>query len=167
MYGEDARKVDPMDPRWVALRSSYITQFLSELRTEIDRMDRPVTVGVYVDANPEEEMRSVGRNWPVWSQLGLIDATHHMLYTDDFDQLYKDVRRSVELTGPGTWVASCIDVYAGFLSTPELLREGARVSAMAGANEVVIVRDGKIEQLDLFGAMRQAADDLGAKVGLR
>lgn len=167
MYGEDARKVDPMDPRWVALRSSYITQFLSELRTEIDRMDRPVTVGVYVDANPEEEMRSVGRNWPVWSRLGLIDATHHMLYTDDFDQLYKDVRRSVELTGPGTWVASCIDVYAGFLSTPELMREGARVSAMAGANEVVIVRDGKIEQLDLFGAMRQAADDLGAKVGSR
>lgn len=161
MYGEDARRVDPQDPRWTALRSSYITQFLSELRTAIDtQMDRFVTVGVYVDANPEMEMRAVGRNWPVWSQLGLVDATHHMLYTDDFGDLYASVRRAFDNTGPATWVVSCIDVYAGYLDKPELLREGARVSALAGANEIVIVRDGKIESLDLFGAIRQVADDL-------
>lgn len=160
LYGQDARDVDPLDPRWVALRSSYITQFLSELRTAIDAMDRPVTVGVYVDADPAGELEAVGRNWPVWSGLGLVDGTHHMLYTADFDELYHGVRTAVQHTGPGTRVVSCIDVYAGFMSSPEMLREGARVSALAGADEVVIVRDGSIERMGLFETIRQIADDL-------
>jgi len=161
-YGEDAREVDPLDPRWVELRAGYITLFITELRDALRSEGFDVPIGVYVDADPAAELRGVGRNWPAWSSLGVIDGTHHMLYTADFDALYHGVRAGLAHTTAQTRVVSCIDVYAGFLSTPELLREGARVSALAGANEIVVVRDGTIERLDLFDALRQIADDLEA-----
>lgn len=158
LYGEDAREVDPLDPRWVKLRASYISRLLEELHAAIDAMPRRVTVGVYVDADPEAELAAVGRSWPHWSAQGWVDATHHMLYTDDFDQLYRSVRVGVERTPPQIRVVSCIDIYAGYLTTPELLREGIRVSLLAGADEVVIVRD-PLERPGMSETLRKISDE--------
>src|SRR5690606_28545697 len=105
-----------------------------ELRAALDEADLDVTVGVYVDADPAMELEAVGRNWPVWSQHGAIDATHHMIYTDNFQTLYDGVRTGVLNTQPQNRVVSCIDVYAGYLPTPEMLAEGVRVSVLAGAD---------------------------------
>lgn len=159
MYGVSPFDVPARDPRWARLRSSYIGLFIAELRTAVNQLDRPVTIGAYVDADPEAEMLSVGRDWPTWSQMHLIDETHHMIYTDDFQLLYDGVRTGRRETGPGVRVVACVDVYAGFLHTGELLRQGARAAMLAGADEVVVVRDGAIERLDMFGAMKQVSED--------
>ncbi len=159
LYGLNVFDVEPTDLRWVRLRASYITEFLKELRKALAGFPREVTVGVYVDADPETELRSVGRDWPTWSKEGLIDELHHMLYTDNFQAIYDGVRAGRTRGGRNVRVVSCIDVYAGYLSQPELLRRGAWTSLLAGADEVVVVRDGAIERLGLFDALGQIHAD--------
>jgi len=159
LYGVSAFDVPPTDPRWVRLRASYITDFLRELREARGSFPRKVTVGVYIDADPESELTAVGRDWPTWSKEGLIDELHQMLYTDNFQAIYDGVRVGRSRGGKSVRVVSCIDVYAGYLTEPDLLRRGARTSFLAGADEVVVVRDGAIERHGLFAAMKQIRAD--------
>lgn len=159
-YGISALSVPPDDPRWTQHRANYITQFLSELRAAVDVHPRRLTVGVYIDADPSGEMKSVGRDWTTWARLGLLDGLHHMLYTDDFAAIHAGVRAGRDRGGDGVRVVACIDVYCGFLPNESMLRRGADAAARAGADEVVIVRDGAIERLQLFDAMRRVSDDL-------
>ena len=171
-HGVSPFEVEPTDERWARLRAGYITMFLTELREETDKLPRDITIGVYVDAKPDEELRSVGRDWPTWAQRGLIDALHHMLYTDDFAALHRGVRTGRTRGTDRTRLVSCIDVYCGYLHTPELLRRGAWVSLLAGADEVVVVRSGAIERLQMFDAMKQISEDFqneaaGKPVSLR
>ena len=53
-YGVDPREVDANDEGWARLRAGYFTQFVRELREDLDRLGRKVelsvaTEGVWAD----------------------------------------------------------------------------------------------------------------------
>ena len=114
---------------------------------------------VFVDDDPDAERISVGRDWDNWAKPGLIDNIAQMLYTDDYQALYDGVGVGRQHAGSRLRVTSCIDCYCGFLHTPEKLRRGTWVSLLAGADEVMIVRDGAIERLGLLGGMKQIREN--------
>ena len=120
-----------------------------------------MTIGVYVDGDPEKGRQAVSRDWPTWARLGIIDKINLMLYSDQYGEIYDPIVNARRITKPyGQEISSTIDCYCGFLYTPQLLREGAWVSLLAGADEVVICRDGAIERLGLFAGMKLISQDV-------
>jgi uncharacterized lipoprotein YddW (UPF0748 family) len=162
-HGASAFDVSPRDPRWAKVRSSFIKQFIGELREELGReLDRRVPIAVFVDASPDTELIDVGRDWGHWAEEGLIDRVSQMLYTNDLKALYDGVRVGRAHAGTKMDVTSCIDVYCGYLYNEQLLAKGALASRLAGADEVMIVRDGAIERLGTLNwipAVRRALND--------
>lgn len=161
-HGGNAFDVSPRDPRWAKVRSSFIKQFIRELRDELGKLDRRVPIAVFVDASPDTELIDVGRDWGHWASEGLIDRVSQMLYTNDLKAIYDGVRVGREHAGSKLDVTSCIDVYCGYLYNEQLLAKGALASRLGGADEVMIVRDGAIERLGTLQwlpAVRRALSD--------
>lgn len=77
-YGEDPRKLDEDDKRWLEYKSGIMTGFIERLREEMDEcahkqgMDR-INISVHVLAN-EEQNRKFGLDIGRWAQDGLADA---------------------------------------------------------------------------------------------
>jgi len=159
-YGVSPFEVAPTDPRWMKLRSKYITQFLCELKYAMCQLDRDVPIGVYVDADPERGFEQVGRDWGRWARMGIIDTINPMLYSDDYKWIYEALQRARKYAGyKNLKVSSTIDCYCGYLYNNQLMREGAWVSLLGGADEVVVCRDGAIERLNLFDSFKQITED--------
>lgn len=78
-YGHDPRKLDDKDPRWLAYRCSVLTNFMRELRTDLDQAKReqkrlkrvPITAWVF---GKEEENLYYGLDLKTWIREGLVDT---------------------------------------------------------------------------------------------
>ena len=163
-HGISAFAVEPTDPRWAKCRASFITKFISELHDELVKLERPVSIGVFVDANPEAELISVGRDWATWAEMGIITNISQMLYEVDWQTLYNGVTTGRRHAGKNLSVTSCIDVYCGVLHTADLLHKGAWVSLLGGADEVMVVRDGAMERMGVLGWVPEIRNTLEKEV---
>ena len=77
-YGQDPRKLDERDPRWLSYRSGALTQFMRELRREMDAASRETgrSKRLAVSAvvfRPEENLLH-GMDVPAWIDQGLVDT---------------------------------------------------------------------------------------------
>ena len=84
-FGVDPRSVPADDPAWARLRSEYVTQFLRELRGDLDALGRPVGVAVATEgiwARPDEAYK-LGLDWPAWVDEGLVDALYPRFFVVD------------------------------------------------------------------------------------
>jgi hypothetical protein len=77
-YGEDPRKLDEVDPRWLTYRCTALTRFMRELRQELDKvgeekqLSRRLQISAIVFR--EEENLLHGMDLDTWIQKGLVDT---------------------------------------------------------------------------------------------
>lgn len=78
-YGQDPRRLDPRDPRWLAFRAETLTQFMHELRATLDeeaaRLGRTTRIAVSaIVTGFEDENLFYGIDAPAWVREGLVDT---------------------------------------------------------------------------------------------
>ena len=77
-YGQDPRQLDEHDPRWLSYRSSALTEFMRELRKEMDevsqRTQRSQRVAISAVVFRKEENRLHGMDLHTWIHEGLVDT---------------------------------------------------------------------------------------------
>ena len=77
-YGKDPRELDEKDPEWLSYRSSVLTQFMRELRREMDfvaqEQKRAKRLEVSAVVFREEENLLHGMDLKTWIQEGLVDT---------------------------------------------------------------------------------------------
>ena len=77
-YGEDPRKISESDPRWLRYRAGFLTQFMKELRAELDRVaeeqkrDRRLEITAIVSRGPENLPH--GMDLHTWVREDLVDT---------------------------------------------------------------------------------------------
>lgn len=161
-YGIDATTLAPDDPQWMQFRADYVTQFIVELRRKLADLDRHVAVSVYLSpGDPDKSALSRSmQDWVTWAKMGIVDQVQVAHYTRDLDLIYQGVRK-VRAAVPDRVKVNCfLACYGGNLNTPELLKKGIDVAVAAGADEVTIYRGDSIWELDLWDAIRQAAESI-------
>ena len=78
-YGQDPRKIDEKDPRWLRYRASVLTDFMRELRERLQRQarsqgrSRPAALSAWVFGSEEENL-FYAMDVPGWIREGLIDG---------------------------------------------------------------------------------------------
>jgi hypothetical protein len=77
-FGEDPRSLDPGDGRWLSYRSEVLTQFMRELRAELDAVGREQKrtkrLAISAVVFREEENVLHGMDLKTWIQEGLVDT---------------------------------------------------------------------------------------------
>ncbi|MSO21697.1 MAG: hypothetical protein EXQ58_00275 [Acidobacteria bacterium] len=77
-YGQDPRQLDEKDPRWLTYRSTVLTQFMRELRQELDSVardgKRPRRLEISAIVFREDENQLHGMDLKAWIQEGLVDT---------------------------------------------------------------------------------------------
>lgn len=78
-YGDDPRKLDPMDRRWLSYRARALTQFMREVREAMDaegkeqRRPRRLEVSAVVMGTEEANLAN-GMDLRAWLEEGLVDT---------------------------------------------------------------------------------------------
>ena len=76
-YGQDPRKLDPLDERWLAFRATFLTQFMREVRELLNQIaleqDRPILEISAVVCRPGENLLH-GMDLKAWIREGLVDT---------------------------------------------------------------------------------------------
>ena len=78
MFGEDPRKLDPENQRWLNYRSGVLTQFMRELRSEMDAVGkeqkREKRLAISAVVFRKEENLLHGMDLRTWIKEGLVDT---------------------------------------------------------------------------------------------
>jgi len=148
--GKDPAQIPADDWDWLKFRSKYITLFISELRYELAQLDRPVTLGVKVNPNWQDDLRSTMRDWRDWTKMGIVDTLALGIYSRDFSSFYDGIRKTIQNCPKHIKVCIVIACYGGNLNTPELLKKGADVCFAAGVDRLGIYRGDVIDRLKLW-----------------
>lgn len=108
-YGLDPRRLDECDPRWLSYRCRILTQFMRELRQEMDAVareqgrTRPIEITAIVSGR-EDENFFYGMNVKEWIAEGVIDTIIPYTMAPDLDSMaeswtdMRDVAYWVNLT---------------------------------------------------------------------
>ena len=78
LRGVDPGEVDANDEDWARLRAGYYTQFVRELRQDLDALGRKVELSVASEGiwhDPPNAYKYV-TDWPTWVEEGLVDSLH-------------------------------------------------------------------------------------------
>jgi hypothetical protein len=78
LHGVDPREVDANDEDWARLRAGYYTQFVRDLRQDLDALGRKVELSVASEGiwhDPPNAYKYV-TDWPTWVEEGLVDSLH-------------------------------------------------------------------------------------------
>jgi hypothetical protein len=151
--GKDPDQIPPDDIDWLNFRAKYITMFITELKAELDRLEKPVIVSAYVDPDWREDLRTVVRNWKDWVNAGLIDMICLGQYSRDFESFYTSIRQAKQNIPKNIRVSIVLACWGGNLNSPELLKHGIEVAAGADPDEIAIYRGDAIYLLDLWDAI--------------
>ncbi len=84
-YGIDPREVDANDEAWARLRAGYFTQFVRELREDLDSLGKKVEFSVASEgvwADPSTAYKYM-LDWPAWVDEGIIDTLHPRFWIID------------------------------------------------------------------------------------
>ncbi len=77
-YGQDPRRLDELDPRWLAFRSQALTRFMRELRQELDdaaqHTNRSKRLAISAVVFRPEENLLHGMDLKTWIAEGLVDT---------------------------------------------------------------------------------------------
>ena len=130
-FGVDPRSRPADDPAWACLRAGYVTQFLRELRGDLDALGRPVEIAAATEgiwARPDEAYK-LGLDWPAWVTEGLVDALYPRFFLDD--PLYPPSDPSSEA---GSWVADVARIEREVATVRRVVGDRCRVCATAIAS---------------------------------
>ena len=89
-YGEDPRQLDERDPRWLAHRATFLTQFMREVREAMNKAaraqnrSRPLEVSAIVMSTLEENLY-YAMDLETWVREGLVDTLIPYTSASDLD----------------------------------------------------------------------------------
>ena len=150
----------PDDPRFVRLRTEYVTLFIKELRDALKRSDVDLPIGVY-NSNAYGYpycIHDVCQDWIVWEEQKLVDEHHPMFLMDSITRLARatqslmEIRRNSVVYGP-IFLAEGFEPAQGFVPTAEMCLDAARRLIKQGCNGLWFCRGAEVQQFDLWEAL--------------
>ena len=119
-YGEDPRRIDDMDERWLRHRAGYVTQFVKEVRQMLDEMEKKL--GKSLGAAHIVQFGPAGKRIPegmmvdhplrlaldvrFWIEEGIVDdVILHPCHLDDprFPDIIRDFKKLTQGKGVGLY----------------------------------------------------------------
>ncbi len=150
--GRDPLGLPNHDEEWTRFRASYATQFVRELKQQLDALPNPIRLTAAVASNPNTAYRRL-QDWPVWVDEGIIDEIHIRHLTGNLAHIYEDTAAAAAtIAGRVPLVAQLLCWGTNKLVTPALMRDGASTALAAGADQVGIYRADRISELHLWEA---------------
>ena len=155
--GRRALEIPNDDPEWLAFRTSYVTQFMRELREAVKARDADAPVTATMLARERGGYVNVLLDWQAWVAEGLLDEMYVWFRsTSDLVKVERLTREAVETAaGRVPLVAEMSCYHPGSIQQPGPLVEAARLALGAGASTVGVYGSDAVEQLDLWDAMER------------
>ncbi len=100
-WPQDVLSDGPVRHAWLDFRRSQIDRVVSEVSRRV-RAEAPgvrITAAVFTDWDTWAR-DGIGQDWPMWAQKGWIDFACPMDYTQDVDELARDVAKQRQWVGP-------------------------------------------------------------------
>ena len=150
--GQDPLQLNNNDEDWTRFRASFVTEFVRELKRELESLPRPVSLTAAVAPNPNTAYRRL-QDWPIWVDEGIIDEIHIRHLTGNLAHIYEDTAAAASaIAGRVPLVAQLVCWANNKLVTPALIKDGASTALAAGADQVGIYRADRISELNLWEA---------------
>ena len=156
-FGKDPFELPAEDPQWIRFRADYVTQFVADLRTALDKIDEDLKIIACVNPDPQECLRRAMQDWATWLDRGLIDGVVTMIYERDTNNTLKKVMHANEAIRRRVPHMPMIAPYGGNLTTPAMLRAGSLKCLATGTGAVGFYRSDSIFQHDLWGTIAEIA----------
>jgi uncharacterized lipoprotein YddW (UPF0748 family) len=161
-HGKSPLEIVNSDQEWIQLRCDYITEFMKQIRVELQQFDHPIpmTASIIAPHHPEQDCHKKRlRDWPAWARKGLID-TLYLWFREfvDLDTVPDCIMQAKELLRDNCPLVAEFSCYhRGSLRTQESLINAARLALKAGANAIGIYRADAVEAFDLWEAVAEIA----------
>ena len=161
--GKDPLSLPNHDEEWTRFQAGYVTQFVRELKQQLDALTKPIRLTAAVASNPNTAYRRL-QDWPVWVDEGIIDEIHIRHLTGNLAHIYEyTAAAAATIAGRVPLLAQLLCWGNNKLVTPALIRDGANTALAAGADQVGIYRGDRISELHLWEAARSIARNGGGK----
>ncbi len=107
-WPEDCLPDAPLREQWLDFRASLITAAVRRTSAAVRAVNDDLVISAVVFAmEPELARETVGQDWALWCEEGLLDALCPMSYTPDNDAYERTVGTILDAGG------ECVPVYAG------------------------------------------------------
>ena len=150
--GRDPLELPNHDEEWTRFRAGYVTQFVRELKQQLNALPKPMCLTAAVASNPNTAYRRL-QDWPAWVDEGIIDEIHIRHLTGNLAHIYEDTAAAAAtIAGRVPLLAQLLCWGSNKLITPALMKDGASTALAAGADQVGIYRADRISELHLWEA---------------
>jgi hypothetical protein len=163
LYGHgDDYQPRPDDPRWVRMKSELVSQFIRELRADLEASGISLPIGVYNSGmfGRADSLRTVHQDWRAWEEERLVDEHSPMFYMSNgmanlagaIQSLSAVKNRHSRIIGPIFLAEGYED---GPPPTGNDVRDAARRLIKLGCNELWFCRASEIEQFDFWPVVKE------------
>lgn len=165
IYGFDPRKETLNSQRWhlfSQLRMDSVTAFVMELRAEMKKSGKNVSLIAFGDTDPVLEANCCGRDYASWSRKGLVDAFLAGSYTETPETMGKVLAKIREAIGPKMKLYPSLTPFNDRIITEAQMLEMAKICLEAGSDGLWIYRDDYFEKHNLWDAASKTSKLLNA-----
>ena len=156
-FGKDPRELAPGDPQWIRFRANYVTQFITELRSALDQIDKNLEIIACVNPDPQECLNRAMQDWATWLDRGLISRVVTMIYERDTNNTLQKVMLANKAIRGRVPHLPMIAPYGGNLMTPAMLRDGSLKCLTTGTRAVGFYRSDSIFKYHLWDTVAEVA----------
>ena len=163
LYGyADDYQPRPDDPRWIRMKSELVSQFIRELRADLEASGVSLPIGVYNSGmyGRADSLRTVHQNWRVWEEERLVDEHSPMFYmSNGMANLAGAIQSLSAVKNPHSRIIGPIFLAEGYTDGPpptaDDVRDAARRLIKLGCDELWFCRASEIEQFDLWPVVKE------------
>ncbi|MBB74198.1 MAG: hypothetical protein CMJ75_06770 [Planctomycetaceae bacterium] len=156
-FGKDPHKLAPDDPQWIRFRANYVTQFVAELRSALDQIDKSLAIIACVNPDPQDCLNRAMQDWATWLDRGLISGVVTMIYERDTNNSLQQVMLANEAIQGRVPHMPLIAPYGGNLMTPAMLRDGSLKCLATGTRAVGFYRSDSLFKYHLWDTVAEVA----------
>ena len=156
-FGKDPFELAPNNPQWIRFRANYVTQFIAELRSALDQIDKDLEIIACVNPDPQECLNRAMQDWATWLDRGLISGVVTMIYERDTNNTLQKVMIANEAIRGRVPHMPMIAPYGGNLMTPSMLRDGSLKCLVTGTEAVGFYRSDSIFKYNLWDTVAEIA----------
>ena len=156
-FGKDPCELAPGDPQWIRFRANYVTQFITELRSALDQIDKNLEIIACVNPDPQECLNRAMQDWATWLDRGLISRVVTMIYERDTNNTLQKVMIANKAIRGRVPHMPMIAPYGGNLMTPSMLRDGSLKCLVTGTRAVGFYRSDSIFKYHLWDTVAEVA----------
>jgi len=154
---------EPSDERMLKARASFVTDFIRNLKAELETMRPGLPIGVF-NSSAAGRLPSycyVGQDWAGWEKEELVEEHHPMFLMDSIPrqlraiQTLADVRNSKSKIFASAFLAEGFDLNRPERPTRESILDLTRRAVAMGCEGVHVVRNFELETFGLWEVIRE------------